>query len=358
MHRTVLSVAYPLVPVTPDTAGGAEQILSILDRKIVERGGRSLVIAAEGSRVCGELIASQGWSGPINARVRARAAAEHRRLVNQVVRDSRVDVVHLHGLDFAEYLPEEGVPCLATLHLPPEWYPASIFSRPRAGLLYTCVSGSQRRACPPSAIPIRAIDDGIDVESFPAPARKRNYALALGRICAEKGFHFAIRAAERARVPLIIAGRVFPYEAHQRYFQLEIAPRMNQCVRFVGPAGFRKKRHLLSCARCLLVPSTVAETSSLVAMEAAASGTPVIAFRSGALPEIVEHGRTGFIVADEHEMAEAIGRVDELSPHECRAVAEERFSAARMATEYFRLYEEMSPVVGEVIENRTSRPAA
>ena len=345
MPLSVVSVAYPLVPVSPDTAGGAEQIVSILDRQIVEAGHKSVVIACEGSRVRGRLVATPAWSGEIDATVRAWAAREHRRVIAQTVRESEIDVVHLHGMDFHEYLPEylpdTRVPCLATLHLPPEWYPVSIFAEARQDLLYNCVSSSQRRRCPNSQVPIATIHDGVDMESFRAPIKKKNYAVALGRICPEKGFHRAIGAAERAGVPLILAGQVFRYQAHQDYFRREIAPRLNGRVRFAGAVGFRKKRRLLNGARCLLVASTVAETSSLVAMEALASGTPVIAFRSGALPEVVEHRRTGFIVENEIEMADAIGRAGEIDPENCRKSARERFSAARMGEEYIRTYREM-----------------
>jgi glycosyltransferase involved in cell wall biosynthesis len=95
----------------------------------------------------------------------------------------------------------------------------------------------------------------------------------------------------------------------------------------------------MTAARCLLVPSLLEETSSLVSMEAMVCGTPVIAFPSGALPEVVEHGRTGFIVRDVDEMTQALGRVDEIDPEECRRVARERFTSERMARDYMALYE-------------------
>jgi glycosyltransferase involved in cell wall biosynthesis len=103
-----------------------------------------------------------------------------------------------------------------------------------------------------------------------------------------------------------------------------------------------RKRRLLSAARCLLLPSLAPETSSLVTMEALACGTPVIAFPAGALPEIVEHGRTGFIVEDEREMAEAIHAATRIDPDVCRAAARQRFSFARTVERYVALYRDLA----------------
>ncbi|HYZ61711.1 MAG TPA: glycosyltransferase, partial [Acetobacteraceae bacterium] len=148
----------------------------------------------------------------------------------------------------------------------------------------------------------------------------------------------AIAAAKRAGVRLRIGGALYPYPEHQRYFDEQIAPALDAERRWLGPVAGAAKRKLIAEARCVLVPSTAPETSSLVAMEALASGTPVIAYRAGALPDIVEHGVTGFIVVDVEEMADAIGRVDAIAPTACRVAAETRFSAARMTTEYLALY--------------------
>ena len=143
-------------------------------------------------------------------------------------------------------------------------------------------------------------------------------------------------------MPLLLAGQTFPYDAHESYFAREIAPRLDRARRFIGPIGLVRKRRLLSAARCLLLPSLAPETSSLVAMEALACGTPVIALPSGALPEIVEHGRTGFIVSDEQEMAEAIPAAARIEPEVCRAAARERFSLVRTVERYFALYRQLA----------------
>lgn len=336
MALTILSVAYPLAPVGPDAVGGAEQILSALDAAFVARGHRSLVVAAEGSCCRGELIAVPCESGPLDEAARRRARAETLRAIERALADYRVDLVHLHGIDFAEYLPTTTVPLLATLHLPPSWYPPEIFCRPRAHLV--CVSRSQLADCPPSHAVLGYVSNGIDLAQF-RPSTPGPEALALGRICPEKGFHHAARAARLAGVPLLIAGQLFDYEAHTRYFREVLVPELDEARRFIGPAGLDAKRELLAQARCLLAPSLEPETSSLVAMEALASGTPVIAFEQGALPEVVRHGSTGFLVKDEAEMARAIAEIDRLDRSECRRDAEQRFPLERMVDGYLRTYE-------------------
>ncbi len=340
MGLTVLSIAYPLTEVGEDAVGGSEQILTLLDGALTKAGHRSIVIAAEGSKVSGLLIPSPRARGKLHDSLRSWGQKVHCRLIRETLAQYPVDLIHMHSLDFHEYMPAPEVPVLATLHLPADWYPERIFRLERRDFYLNCVSASQRRACPPSPF-LSVIPNGIDVGRLTSRLTKRGYALALGRICPEKGFHFALEAAKEASSDLLLAGEVFAYKSHQEYFHGEIAPRLDERRRFIGPVGFERKKHLLNEARCLLVTSSVAETSSLVAMEALAAGTPVIAFASGALPEVIEHGKTGYLVRNAREMADAIAAVDRLDPEECRATARRRFSADVMVERYFHLYRNM-----------------
>ncbi len=343
MKLSVLSIAYPLAPVGPDAAGGSEQILTLLDRTLVRRGDRSVVIACEGSRTEGKLIPVPLEHSHLDDEVRARAQQRYRRAIAGALDRWDFDLIHMHSLDFHAYLPPPGPPVLVTLHLPPDWYPAEVFQPERPGTWLQCVSASQQRNCPASDALLPYVENGVALENFRTSVRRRDYALALGRICPEKGFHLAADAAMEAASRLIVAGELFRYRAHEEYFDRELAPRLDGHERrFIGPVGVHRKRRLLAGARCLLVPSLVPETSSLVSMEALACGTPVIAFASGALPEIVEHGRTGFIVRDVHEMAEAMRNVSQIDPAKCRSAARRRFSADRMLGEYLRLYERLA----------------
>jgi glycosyltransferase involved in cell wall biosynthesis len=350
---SVLSVAYPLAPVGPDAAGGAEQILTALDHALVRNGDRSVVIACEGSRVEGSLVATPRVEGELDADARAGAHLRHRGAIERALNSRDFDLVHMHGIDFCEYLPPPGPAVLATLHLPVHWYPETVFCIERPDTWLQCVSACQERCCPPGANVVGNIGNGVPIESLQTRVRKRNFALTLARVCPEKGLHLALDAAALAGIPLLAAGEIFRYREHEQYFRQEVLPRLDSRRRFLGPVGLEPKRRLLAAARCLLVPSLAPETSSLVSMEALACGTPVIAFPSGALPEIVEHGRTGFIVNNIEEMAGAIRKADCIDSDTCRQVARERFSASRMTAEYLELYRRLARGVAARAEART-----
>lgn len=338
---TIVSVAYPFSPVSVDSVGGAEQILALLDRAVVEAGHRSIVVAHERSRVAGSLLPIPDAGPELDGGAVARVHSAAKEAIERVLREQPVDVVHMHGIDFDRYLPPAGAPLVATLHLPIPWYSREALSPRRPDVHLCCVSGTQSRDLPPWAAPSSVVENGIALDAFRPSAHKRPFVLALGRLCEEKGLHEALDAATAARVPLVVGGEASQWEAHQRYFEEQLAPRLRWPHRWLGPIGLARKRRLLAAARCLLVPSRVPETSSLVAMEALASGTPVVAYPSGALASIVEHGETGFLVGDVDAMARAIARAADLSPDHCRRSAEARFSSKRMEAAYLSLYEDV-----------------
>ncbi|HXS76028.1 MAG TPA: GNAT family N-acetyltransferase [Terracidiphilus sp.] len=342
---TVLSIAYPFAPVGPNLVGGAEQILWDLDRAIVAAGHRSLVVACEGSKPAGCLFAvslpnRESWDEVDREWCRSQFQAA----VSKALASEPVDIVHVHSMDLYGYDFPSGIPLLMTLHLPIDWYMHEAFTKYRNQAKFCYVSESQRRAGLARFGDAPVIGNGVEIPPIKSYCEKSDFALVMGRICPEKNAHSALEAGTKAELRVIIGGQVYPYRAHRQYFEEKIRPQLNNkgsagSHQFVGPLTPESRCELLSQARCLLHPTLAPETSSLVAMEALAAGTPVIAYRSGALQEIVEDGVTGFLVNDVEGMAEAIRKVNAISPAACREAAERRFSKERMIEGYFDLYD-------------------
>jgi glycosyltransferase involved in cell wall biosynthesis len=341
---SVLSIAFPFAPVGPNLVGGAEQILTDLDAALVAAGDRSLVVACEGSKPAGSLFAMPLPHCPDLDEVnRGRYKDSFHAAVDHALASGRVDLVHAHCMDLFDYEFPAEIPLLITLHLPIGWYRKEMFERYRDRAYLCCVSESQRREAVGVVGDAEVIENGADVPTAQDESRAE-FALVMGRICPEKNAHTALEAGTKAKTPVMIGGQVYPYRTHQQYFEEKIQPliassRPPADHRFLGPVKPKRRQRLLSQAKCLLHPTLAPETSSLVAMEALAAGTPVVAYRSGALPEIVEDGVTGFIVDDADQMAKAIGLAHTISPAACRNAAQRRFSKQRMIRQYFDTYQ-------------------
>jgi glycosyltransferase involved in cell wall biosynthesis len=343
----ILYIAYPLLTVSRESAGGAEQVLWTLEQEMARRGVHTTVAASGGSCVAGELFSTgEPCREPDDLERRDR---EHQdkivAFVRRQAREGRAfDLVHDHSGSFWPRAAEIGQPVLATLHLPRTFYPPRYFANIPANVSFNCVSASQARSFAGVNGRLEAVANGIALDLF-EPSDHPNRAprsglLWLGRICEEKAPHVALDIAARAGLPITLAGHVYPFSYHQQYFDHAVAPRLRQMPQatFTALPSFDHKRQLLGGAQALLITSLAEETSSLVAMEAAASGTPVIAFARGALPEIVGDGVTGFLVNAEEDAVRALQRVGEIDPAVCACHARENFSSASMAAEYARLY--------------------
>jgi glycosyltransferase involved in cell wall biosynthesis len=342
MPLTVLSIAYPFASVGPRCVGGAEQILTDLDAALVADGHKSLVLAREGSAPAGKLFPLPKTPHSTDKHGTGSWRANHAQsILDQVICTERVDVIHVHDMAFYEYRWPPHIPVLVTLHLPPSWYPATVWSKLPPNVSLQCVSETQRLSGPPVLQGVPVVANGVELST--KSETKECFALALGRICPEKNQHVALEAGFLANIRVVLAGKVFPWPEHRRYFEEKVKPLLQQRQRgvrhrFCGALDSTTKHGLLARARCLLHPTLAPETSSLVAMEALAAGTPVIAYRSGALREIIEDGVTGFFVDSMEDMAAAIPRVNTIQPQACRQAAAQRFLKRRMVLEYFDLY--------------------
>jgi len=194
--------------------------------------------------------------------------------------------------------------------------------------------------------PLNFIDvvyHGIDFKNCPPPAPAEDYFIWVGRIVPEKGLDLAIKAAKQAEVPLVIAGIVdLNIPEAQRYFQEEIEPEIDgQRIRYVGPVNSQERNYYMRRARGMLNPLQWEEPFGMVMLEAMAVGCPVIAFRRGAAEELIEQGKTGFLVEDISEMVRRIPDIDQIDRDMACKYVEERFSASVMAKNYTRVYKEV-----------------
>jgi glycosyltransferase involved in cell wall biosynthesis len=323
--------------------GGAEKILSELDAALVNEGHRSLVAACAGSLVAGELF-------PAPMPERALVTEADRRwyrwrfqaAIDRALARYSVDLIHMHGMDFDEHVLPAGIPALVTLHAPIARYRSEAWACHSGSAHFQCVSETQRRSCPKALGDASVIENGVGLPANDIHRKREDFAVAIGRICPEKNVHEALEAGTLAETRVLVGGHLFPFQEHGDYFRKQVEPLLGEEEgvkhSYLGPLDAGRRQRLLARARCLLQPSLAPEVSSLVAMEALAAGTPVIAYRSGALTEIVEDGVTGFLVDSVAEMAEAIRNAHQISHQACRTAAEQRFSRERMVRHYFDLY--------------------
>jgi len=206
-----------------------------------------------------------------------------------------------------------------------------------------CISEAQHRAAP--QIPVaRVIHHGVDASLFPVGDGKGDadgpYCLFLGRMAPDKGAHRAIAVARKAGMRLLMAAKMRePWEV--RYFTEMVQPLLGPDAVYLGEVPHATKLELLAGASALLFPIRWNEPFGLVMLEAMACGTPVLAFPEGAAPEVVEPGKTGFLCADETEMAEDLGRIAEIDRADCRAAVEGYFSTSRMVADHLALFESL-----------------
>lgn len=332
----VALIAPPWAPVPPPLYGGIEGAVDSLARGLA-RAGHEVLLFATGDSTC-----------PVPRRSLLARAEGHR--IGHVVPELRhvmaaydavqgFDIVHDHtvvGPLYAQRYP--GLRVVTTVHGPLDVDLAGIYRRITAEVPLIAISQAQRVPAPD--IPVaRVIHHGVDPGQFPIGAGG-DYCLYLGRMVREKGAHRAVVAARKAGVPLILAGKMRE-PAEITYFEQEVAPLLGDDIPYLGEVSQETKVELLAGARATLFPIGWNEPFGLVMLESMACGTPVIAFREGAAPEVIDDGRTGVLCRNEDEMAEAIGAIDSIDRRECRAAVETYFSIDRMAGEHVELFEQL-----------------
>ena len=333
-------IAPPWAPVPPPLYGGIEQAIDGLARGF-QAAGHEVLMFTTGDSSCEVprkwlLKVSEGWRMGYTVPELRHIMAAYEELIG-------CDVIHDHtvlGPVYAQRLPD--LPVVTTVHGPFNEELTDIYLRVAHRVPIIGISDAQCAVVPELEI-ARVIHHGVDPAAFPLGTGEGGYCLFLGRMNADKGAQRAVDAARKAGVPLVMAGKCREPWEHQ-FFDKEIAPHLSEDITYAGEVPHEEKVELLANARCLLFPIRWNEPFGLVMLESMACGTPVLAFREGAAPEVVEHGVTGFLCDDENDMAESIDRVDSLNRADCRAAVEGYFSLQRCVDEHLELFEALQTV--------------
>ena len=324
--------------VPPKCYGGTERVVSHLTEELV-RQGHDVTLFASGDSMTRATLCPVGEVAIRLDETCIDPWARHIVLLEQVLRrTSDFDVIHFH-VDYLHFplVRRINTPTITTLHgrldipdlvpLYREFYDiplVSISDAQRTPLSWANWQGT--------------VYHGLPRGLHRFQPHRGHYLAFLGRICPEKRVDRAIEIARRAGMRLKIAAKVD--KADQNYFQSEIAPLLKDpLVEFIGEIGEGEKDAFLGNAYATLFPIDWPEPFGLVMIEAMACGTPVVAYRCGSVPEVMEDGVTGYVVDSLEEAVSAVERVGELDRHRCRQVFEERFSVSRMANDYLDFYE-------------------
>ena len=332
-------------PVPPTGYGGIEWIVSLLADGLADAGHDVTLFASGDSRTNAKLEAAfeeapTEWIG--------QAYWDLRHALHCLIRSGEFDVVNDHSGMFALALGGlVSTPFVHTVHGPLSGEPGQMYDeimRLHPGARLISLSMSQRR--PKPDLPwIANCPNALDFSVYPVQAHRGEYLLFLGRMTPEKGCHRAIAIAMELGLPLKMAGKMREPREHE-YFRELVEPHLGHGIDYLGEVPHGQKVELLQHARATLFPIDWDEPFGLVMIESMACGTPVIATRRGAVPEVIEDGVTGIIVDNYREMATALSEADALEPLEIRHRADQRFAPERMVDDYLDAYRRL--IAGDV----------
>jgi glycosyltransferase involved in cell wall biosynthesis len=326
-------------PVPPTGYGGIEWIVWLLADGLVD-AGHEVTLFASGDSHTKATLASVYEVAP--SEQIGTSIVELHHCLACYERASEFDVINDHsGLPAAALGVAVSTPVLHTVHGPLDSIGGVVYEQiarvaPRVGLI--SISINQRKPHPD--LPWAAnCPNALDFSLYPVKPHRGDYLLFLGRMSPDKGCHRAIDVAVTAGLPLKIAGKRRE-AAEIEYFDQYVRPHLSAEIEYLGEVTHGDKVELLQDARATLFPIEWEEPFGLVMIESMACGTPVVATRYGAVPEVIDDGISGIIVDDARDMVAALERADRLDPLEIRRVCEERFAPERMVQDYLAAYRE------------------
>jgi glycosyltransferase involved in cell wall biosynthesis len=350
----IAQVAPLFESVPPRAYGGTERVVSYLTEALVELGHEVTLFASGDSVTQARLVA------PVAHSLRTAPTQPdwlmwHTVLLDQVFAQAqRFDVIHFH-VDFLHFplVRQCATPCLTTLHGRldlPDLVPLHRHFREQA---LVSISHHQRLPLAGSRW-IATVPHGLPVDLYGFQPRPDDYFAFVGRISPEKRLDRAIEIAKATGTRLRIAAKVD--RADLVYFERDIRPLLDHpLIEFRGEIGDEEKDDFIGRARALLFPIDWPEPFGLVMIEAMACGTPVLTYRCGSVPEVLEDGVTGFIVDDQAQAIDAARRLHTLDRRQCRQAFEHRFTARRMAEQYLDVYDALSAARGTPFDGHAAR---
>jgi glycosyltransferase involved in cell wall biosynthesis len=341
MRIAQVAPLYERVP--PQLYGGTERVVSYLTEELVRLGHEVTLFASGDSETSARLVAACPRALWRDLDVR-ETLPHHVRLMELAFEDvGRFDLIHFHT-DYLHFplVRRHRCPSLTTLHGMVHPHDVRALFEEYRDVPLVSISNEQRRPLP-DANWAGTVYHGLPRESFTFRGEPGRYLVYLGRMSPEKRVDRAIEIARRAGAQLKIAAKIYPEE--RDYFDHTLAPLIRAAkplVEFVGEIGQRERDELLGNATAFLFPIEWPEPFGLVMIEALACGTPVIAWRRGSVPEVLEEGVTGRIVESIEEGVRAVESIAGLSRAACRRAFEQRFDARRMALDYVDLYQRVA----------------
>lgn len=338
MRIAQVAPLYESVP--PKYYGGTERVVSYLTEELVRQGHEVTLFASGDSETKAQLLAACPRSLRLAKRCQDQLAHHFTMLEHVFRRAAEFDIIHFH-VDYLHFplSRREMIAHVTTLHGRLDLPDLVPLYQEFCDMPVISISNSQREPLP-WANWQATVYHGLPRDIYQFHPDPGSYLAFLGRISPEKRVDRAIEIAQQVGMPLKIAAKVD--QVDKDYFESVISPLLrNSPVEFVGEIGDLEKDEFLGNAHALLFPIDWPEPFGLVMIEAMACGTPVVAYRSGAVPEVMEQGRTGFIVHGLEDAVDAVRQVAQLSRKRCREVFERRFTATRMAHDYVRQFERL-----------------
>ncbi len=339
MRIAQVSPLYESVP--PKLYGGTERVVSYLTDALVEMGHEVTLYASGDSKTKANLIPVEEEALRLKDTVRD-PVANHVRLAELVAKDAdRFDIIHSH-IDYLFFPIARRIetPVVTTLHGRLDLEETVKVFEEFKEMPIVSISLAQRKPLPNNNW-VGNVYHGLPENLYKKGEGKGGYLAFIGRISPEKRVDSAIEIATKAGIPLKIAAKID--NADRAYYEKEIRHLMSHpLVEFVGEIGEKDKGEFLGNALALIFPIDWPEPFGLAMIEALACGTPVIARKRGSIPEVIDHGKTGFIFETDEEAVECVKNIEAISREACRAAFEEKYTARRMAENYLKIYLSLS----------------